>query len=100
MYVCMFVCNVRVHARVPRDLCVDFTSDCENIPGNRRYLLMSLVTLWVGLGLSFIVAVVSMRVVATTYDAGAIAEARRLEKMKEKNAATTTTAASAPFGGV
>lgn len=85
--------TTRTHSR---DLCVDFTSDCENIPGNRRYLLMSLVTLWVGLGLSFVVAVVSMRVAATTYDAGAIAEAREKERMKEK--AASASAATAPFG--
>lgn len=59
---------------------------------------MSIVTLWIGLGLSFVVAMVSMRVVATTYDEGAIAEAREKERMKEKKAAAA--ASSAPFGVV
>lgn len=57
---------------------------------------MSLISLWVGLGLSFIVGVVSARVVATTYDAGAIAQAEENKKMKEKMAMTNATVA--PFG--
>lgn len=55
---------------------------------------MSLISLWVGLGLSFIVAVVSVRVVRTTYDAGAIAQAEEKKRMKEKMANATV----APFG--
>lgn len=62
---------------------------------------MSLISLWIGLGLSFVVAVVSMRVVATTFDAGAIAEAREKERMKEKAAASSSSKAkAAPFGVV
>ena len=61
---------------------------------------MSLISLWVGLGLSFVVAVVSTRAVATTFDAKAIAAAKMKEKTKEKNAATAAAGSSAPFGGV
>ncbi|CAM9712496.1 unnamed protein product, partial [Ectocarpus sp. 13 AM-2016] len=80
------------------DLCVDFTSSCENIISDRRFLFMSLISLWVGLGLAFIVAVVSMRVVATTYDAAAIAKAEEKKLMKAKFARDSATAAP-PFGG-
>ncbi|CAM9942699.1 unnamed protein product, partial [Hapterophycus canaliculatus] len=76
------------------DICVEFTSNCENILSDRRYLLMSLISLWVGLGLSFVVAAVSARVVATTYDAEAIARAEEKKKLNEKVANTTV----APFG--
>lgn len=69
-----------------RDLCVKFTSSCADIPLNRRYLFFSIVSLWVGAGLSFVVAVVSLRVVATTFDAGAVAKAELKQEMKMKNA--------------
>ncbi|CAB1113101.1 unnamed protein product [Ectocarpus sp. CCAP 1310/34] len=91
------VCVCRV-ASGAWDLCVDFTSNCENITSDRRFLLMSLISLWVGLGLAFIVAVVSMRVVATTYDAAAIAKAEEKKLMKAKFARDSATAAP-PFGG-
>ncbi|CAN0159701.1 unnamed protein product [Pylaiella littoralis] len=68
------------------DLCVKFTSSCADIPSNRRYLFFSIVSLWVGAALSSIVAVVSVRVVATTFDAGAFAKAEERKEMKMKNA--------------
>lgn len=79
-----------------RDLCVDFRGECKHIPSNRRYLLMSIVSLWVGMALSFVVAVVSARIVITTYDAGAVAKAE--EKQKMKKAVSMAKEPAVPFG--
>lgn len=42
---------------------MDFDGDCEHIPSNRRYLLMSLLTLWVGIGLSVLVGSTGLLIV-------------------------------------
>lgn len=59
---------------------------------------MSLFSTWIGMGLSFIAAVVSVKVSIDTYDPGAVVKAEEKKKMKEKKVAVAGDPADIPFG--
>lgn len=43
-----------------RSLCVDFSGSCGNIPRDRRYLLLSVVSLWFAVSLSLLALLAAM----------------------------------------
>lgn len=79
-------------------LCVHFRGSCKYVSSNRRYLVMSLFSSWVGIGLSVLVAVVSVKVSLGTYDPGAVVKAEEKKKMKEKKVAVAGDPPAVPFG--
>lgn len=79
-------------------MCVHFRGNCQYVPSNRRYLVMSLLSTWVGIGLSVLVAIMSVKVSLGTYDPGAVVKAEEKKKMKEKKVAVAGDPPAVPFG--